>query len=217
MKLRAISALRHPGLILGVMLLSASTLSGRTQSTSVAGAQDPTSSASPQAKPAGPVIPVNTVVAIRTIDPIDSEGAASDKEYKATVDDSVVVAGVTVAPIGTAAFLRVMQVQQASAVKGRAALSLRLVAVEIDGQRVSLETGDATIRSGSQGAKATKAGAGGAIAGGILGGLLGGKGGAAAGAAAGAAVGVTAAAISGQKVHVPAETRLSFTVTSVPE
>jgi hypothetical protein len=189
-------------LILGIVLLSAATLCGQTQSTS----SQPTAAA--------PLIPVNSVVAIRTIDPIESEGAASDKEYRATVDDSVVVDGVTVAPAGAAAFLKVVQVQQAGAVKGRAAVRLRLIALEIDGQRMSLETGEATIRSASQGAKATKAGAGGALAGAILGGIFGGKGGAAAGAAAGAAVGVTAAAISGQKIHVPAETRLSFTVTS---
>jgi hypothetical protein len=91
-----------------------------------------------------------------------------------------------------------------------------LTALEIKGQRMSVETGDATIRSGSQSGKATKAGAAGAVVGGLLGGLLGGKGGAAKGAVGGAAVGVTAAAVSGQKVHVPSETRLSFTVKSPP-
>jgi hypothetical protein len=160
------------------------------------------------------VLPASTVIAIRTIDLIKSNGAASDLEYRATVDDSVVVGGVTVAPVGTPAFLRVVQVQQAGAVNGRASLSLRLVGLEIDGRRLVLETGDARIASGSQAARATKSGIGGAVIGGLLGGLLGGTAGAAKGAAAGAAVGVTAAAVSGQSVQVPSETRLSFTVTS---
>jgi len=162
----------------------------------------------------GVTIPANTVIAIRTLDPIDSDGSAVDAEYKASIDDPLVIGTVTVAPIGTPAFLRVVQVQQAGAVKGRAALAVRLSALEINGRRINVDTGDATIRSGSQGEKAGKAGAVGAIAGGILGGLLGGKAGAAGGAAAGAAVGVAAAAVSGQKVHVPAETRLSFTVAA---
>jgi hypothetical protein len=222
MKLRAILAVRYPRLILGALTLSTLTVSAQSATISVAaigltGGQNPTPSASPEAASPGPSIPVNTVIAIRTLDLIDSNGSASNRDYMATVDDSVVIAGVTVAPVGTPAFLRVVQIQQAGSVKGRATVSLRLSALEINGQRVTLETGDATIRSGSQGAKATKAGAGGAIVGGVLGGIFGGKGGAAQGAAAGAAVGVTAAAISGQKVHVPAETRLSFTVTSLPE
>ena len=206
---------RHLGLILGTLTLSALTLSA--QPTDVDGTPAPAASAGQEGASPGPVIPANTVIAIRTIDRIDSDGSASDREYKATVDDSVVVGGVTMAPVGTPAFLRVVQVQQAGAVKGRASVSVRLSALEIDGRRVGVETGEATIRSGSQGKKATKAGVGGAVAGGILGGLLGGKGGAAQGAAAGAAVGVTAAAVSGQKVRVPAETRLSFTVAGSPE
>jgi hypothetical protein len=198
MKLRATLPVRHLGLILGALGISAAV------------------SAQPAAT-AAPVIPPGTVIAIRTIDAIESKTADSAKEYKATVDDDVVVGGVTVARAGAPAFLRVTEVQKAGAVKGRTAISLRLAAIEISGKRVNLDTGDATIRSGSQAGKATKAGVGGAVAGGIIGGLLGGKGGAASGVAAGGAIGVTAAAVSGQKVHVAAETRLSFTVSAATE
>lgn len=161
-----------------------------------------------QSKPVS--LPANTMVAIRMIDAVDSEKASLSTDYRASVDDSVVVDGVTVAPVGTPAFLRLVEVQQAGAVKGRAALSLRLVALEIDGQRVAVRTGSATIRSNSQTAKATKSGIAGALVGGLLGALAGGKAGAAQGAAMGAAVGVTAAASSGQRVRIPAETRMSF-------
>jgi hypothetical protein len=198
MKLRANLQVAHLGLIVVALGLSPSTLPAQSSSK-------------------GPAIPANTVIAVRTIDAIESSGGASDKDYKATVDDDVVVDGVTVARAGAPAFLRVMEVQKAGAVSGRAAVSLRLVALEIGGKRVAVETGDATIRSGSQGKKTAKIGIGGAVAGGVIGGLLGGAGGAAKGAAAGGAVGVAAAAVTGQKVHVPPETRLSFTVTSVPE
>jgi hypothetical protein len=168
------------------------------------GAQSP---ATPAAAPTAALIPANTVIAIHTVDPIDSDTSSADKDYKATVDDAVVIEGVTIAPIGTPALLRVVRVEQAGAVKGHAKVSLRLTALDINGQRVAVETGDATISSGGQAAKATKSGAGGAVVGGILGGIFGGKGGAAKGVAAG----------SGQKVHVPAETRLSFTLTAPTE
>jgi len=158
-------------------------------------------------------LPANTVVAVRTIDVIDSKTAGVDTEFKATVDDAVVDGDVTIVPVGAPAFLKVMQVQKAGAVRGRATVSLRLVGVEIDGRRVSFQSGDATVRSNSQGAKATKAAVGGAVIGGLLGGLLGGADGAAKGATLGAGAGVAAAAVSGQRVRVPAETRLSFTVT----
>jgi hypothetical protein len=192
---RLIYASRQLSIALGFVMLSVSTRAA----------------AQPEARPEL-VFPVNTVVAIRTIDLIDSNSGASNKEYRATVDDSVVVNDVTLAPVGTPAFLRVMRAERAGAVSGRAGVSLKLVALEINGQRVALDTGDATIQSGSQGAKAAKAGAGGAVVGAVLGALLGGKEGAAKGAAVGAAAGVTVAAVSGQRVHVPSETRLSFTV-----
>src|SRR3954468_14549079 len=169
---RALGGGRHAILIVCALAFAAAT----------AGAQSP---ATPAAASTAAMIPADTIVAIRTVDPIDSNGASANKDYKATVDDAVVVEGVTIAPVGTPAFLRVVQVQQAGAVKGHAKVSLRLTAFDINGQRVTVETGDAIVSSRGQGAKATKAGAGGAVVGGILGGILGGKGGAATGVAAG--------------------------------
>src|SRR5262249_56111871 len=57
-------------------------------------------------------LPANTVVAIRTIDIIDSKTAAADTEFRATVDDAVIDGDVTIVPVGAPAFLKVMQVQQ---------------------------------------------------------------------------------------------------------
>jgi hypothetical protein len=183
--------------IAAVAILTLVALSGNG-----AGAQSPSAAAS--------VVRAGTAIAIRTGDLIDSRGPDQNREFPATVDDSIVVDGVTAVPVGAQAFLRVVQVQQAGAVRGRASLSLRLVGLEINGQRIVLETGNATILSSSQAKKATGAAAGGAVVGGILGALLGGKDGALTGAAVGATAGVAAAAVSGQRVRVPAETRLSF-------
>jgi hypothetical protein len=155
-------------------------------------------------------LPKGTPITVRTIDVVDSKGVVSDKDYRGTVDDPVVVNGVTVVPTGAAAFLRVVAAQQAGAVTGTASVSLRLVGVETNGRRLAVDTGEATIQSGSQGKKTGKSAGGGAVIGGVLGGILGGKRGLVKGAVSGAVVGVAVAVVTGEKVHVPAETRLSF-------
>jgi hypothetical protein len=157
-------------------------------------------------------IPAQTQLVVRTVDAIDSRDADLAKEYNAGLDSPVAVDGATVLPRGTEAVLRVMEVQQAGAVKGRASLTLQLFALVVNGQRVPVESSDVKSESGSQGAKATKGGIIGGLAGGVLGGVLGGGGGAVKGATAGAAVGVGVAALSGERVQVPAETRLTFTL-----
>jgi hypothetical protein len=158
-------------------------------------------------------IPAQTQLVVRTVDAIDSRNADLAREYDAGLDSPVAGAdGVAILPRGTEAVLRVMEIQQAGAVKGRASLTLKLVAFVVNGQRLPVETSDVTSESGSQGAKATKGGILGGLAGGVIGGVLGGGGGAVKGATAGAAVGVGVAALSGERVQVPAETRLTFTL-----
>jgi hypothetical protein len=104
-------------------------------------------------------IPAQTQLVVRTVDAIDSRSADLAKEYDAGLDTPVMAAdGTTVLPRGTGAVLRVMEVQQAGAVKGRASLTLQLFALVVNGQRVPVESSDVTSESGSQGAKATKGG-----------------------------------------------------------
>lgn len=158
-------------------------------------------------------LPAGISIPVRTVDRIASEGAASALEYRATVDDSVMSGTATLVPLGTPAFLRVVQVQQAGAVRGHAGVTVRLVALEVDGQRIEFDTGDAKIEGSSQAKKAAKAGILAGLMGAAVGAAAGGAKGAVEGAAIGGAAGVAAAAISGQRVQVPAETRLSFTLT----
>lgn len=80
-----------------------------------------------------------TEIAIRTIDWIDSKTANTYREYAATLDDAVVVNGLTVLPAKTDAFFRVTDIVP-SGFRRPAALSLSLVAVTVSGVRVSVET-----------------------------------------------------------------------------
>lgn len=156
------------------------------------------------------VIPASTEVVVRTSEVIDSQNVDLTKEYVAVLDEPLVVGGKPLAPKGAEAVLRVAQVRQAGAVKGRESLTLQLAALTVEGNRVPVVTEGVKSESGSQGARTAKSAAGGAAVGAILGGIFGGAQGAAQGAAIGAGAGVGAAVVAGQRIQVPAETRLTF-------
>ena len=157
-------------------------------------------------------LPIGTEIAIRTIDRIDSKKADLKTEYAANLDDPLIVNGVTVAPANTRAFLRVTDVQRAGFSR-RASLSISLVAVNINGQRVNVETDTVDSKSGSQ-AKRTLAGtAVGAGTGAAIGGALGGGAGAGIGAGIGAAGGAVAGKLMGKAVEIAPETRFTYRLT----
>jgi hypothetical protein len=165
--------------------------------------------------PAGPgiVVPEGTRIAVLTIDAIDSKSADVNREYDASLADPITVDDTTVVQRGEHAFLRVEEVQQAGKVKGRASLTLNLVAVTVNGRRVAIQTGSVVSESNSQGAKATKRGIFAGLAGAAIGAAAGGAQGAVIGATAGTAAGVASATLSGERVKVASETRLTFTLS----
>jgi hypothetical protein len=52
-------------------------------------------------------LPVGTEIAIRTVDRIDSKSAKLNRDYAATLDDPIVVDGVTVVPANSNAFVQI--------------------------------------------------------------------------------------------------------------
>ena len=82
-----------------------------------------------------------------------------------------------------------------------------------NGRMVDLTTQGVTTSSESRGAKSGKVIGGAAAVGAILGGIIGGGRGAAIGATSGAGAGGAVQVLTkGQRVRIPAETRLSFTL-----
>jgi uncharacterized protein YcfJ len=174
--------------------------------------------ASPQAPPPVPAdpqsitLPIGTEIAIRTIDRINSKNADLSREYSASLDDPVVIDGVTVVPANASAFLKVTD-KQRSGFTRRASLSIALVAVNIKGQRVAVETGNVDSKSGSQ-AKRTATGAvAGAATGAAIGAIAGGGLGAGIGAAAGGAAGTVGGVLMGKTVEIAPETRFTYRLT----
>ena len=172
----------------------------------------------PPAAPAAPAgsrsitLPAGTEIAIRTVDRIASKTASLSKEYAASLDDPVIVDGVQVAPAGANAFLRVAEAKS-SGLGHRASLSITLVAVVINGERVRVETGKVDSQAGSP-AKRTVAGAAiGAGAGAGIGAAAGGASGAAVGAGVGAIGGAITGKLMGKPVEIPPETRFTYRLT----
>jgi hypothetical protein len=159
------------------------------------------------------LIPANTEIVIRTSQPIDSRDVDLRQEYIAVLDEPLTVDGMVIAPKGADAVLQVVQASQVHGVKGRASLTLQLVGVVVNGTRIAVTTAGVKSEGGSQAARATKAGVGGAALGAVIGGFLGGGSGAAQGAAIGGGAAVGTVAIAGQRIRVPSETRLTFVIT----
>jgi Glycine zipper len=160
----------------------------------------------PPPPPQSITLPIGTEIAIRTVDRINSKTADFKREYAASLDDAVIVDGVTVIPANTNAILRVVD-------KSRALLSISLIAVTINGQRVEVITDKVDSRRGST-VKRTAIGAGaGAGAGAAIGAIAGGGAGAGIGAAVGAATGGIFGHMTAKPVEIAPETRFTYTLT----
>jgi uncharacterized protein YcfJ len=165
-----------------------------------------------QAQPQSITLPVGTEISVRTVDRIDSKSAKLNRDYAATLDDPIVVDGVTVVPANTNGFLQVTD-KQRSGFTRRASLSISLVAVTVNGQRVAVETDKVDSKSGSQAKRTATGTAIGAGTGAVIGGLAGGGLGAGIGAAAGGAAGAVGGVLLGKTVEIAPETRFTYRLT----
>jgi hypothetical protein len=163
------------------------------------------------------VIPAGTLVAVRTIQPIDSSSSRRGQRFSASLDAPLVVGGSVVVPRGADAQLEVMDAEASGHFKGRAGLQLRLVGLAVRG-RFRVIHSDSFFREGSLRAKTSAAVVGGAAAvGGAIGGMFHKKKGAVEGAASGAGAGAAADGSTRSGLIILPETRIEFHLsTPVP-
>jgi hypothetical protein len=168
----------------------------------------------PDSEPASSLtIPSGTQLKVRMIDAVDSETSQLGQTFQASLDEPVIVDGQTVVPRGADVVAKLVEDKQSGKISGRTELSLDLVSLRVNGKMVDLTTQEVTTSSGSRGAKSAKVIGGATAAGAILGGIIGGGRGAGIGAASGAGAGGAVQVLTkGQKVKIPAETRLTFTL-----
>jgi hypothetical protein len=169
----------------------------------------------PPPPPRKVTVPSGTSVAIRLLDPIDSETAQPGQTFRATLDAPLPTDGDVAVPSGYDVKGHVVDVKSAGKFAGQSLLVLELDSVSVGGRLYGIEA-DPYRRQGKNRTTNTaeKVGAG-AVIGAIIGGIAGGGKGAGIGAAAGGGIGGgVQAAGKGQQIILPSETVLSFTLRS---
>ena len=169
----------------------------------------------PPPAPRKVTVPSGTSMAIRLLDPIDSEKAQPGQTFRATLDAPLPSDGDLAVPSGYDVKGHIVDVKSAGKFAGQSLLVLQLDSISVGGRLYGIEA-DPYRRQGSNRTTNTakKVGAG-AVIGAIIGGIAGGGKGAGIGAAAGGGVGGgVQAAGKGQQIVLPSETVLSFTLRS---
>ncbi|HEX4594716.1 MAG TPA: hypothetical protein VH157_10600 [Bryobacteraceae bacterium] len=175
--------------------------------------QDPPPPPPQQNASYGTQLQTGTPITVRMIDGVDSEETRLGQTFRASVDEPVIVDGQTVIPRGADCVVKLVEDKESGKFAGRTVLTLALQQVMANGRMIDVTTGDVSQASGSRGARTAKVVGGTTAVGAIIGAIAGGGTGAAIGAASGAAVGGAAQVMTkGQRVKIPSETRLTFTL-----
>jgi hypothetical protein len=158
-------------------------------------------------------LPQGTPLTVRMIDPVDSQVNHIGETFQASIDEPVVVGINQVIPRGADVVIKLVDDKQSGKITGKGELTLDLVSVAVNGRVIDVNTQTVTRESSSRTGRSEKVIGGTAVLGTIIGAIVGGGRGAAIGAASGAGVGTAAqVATKGQRVHIPSETRLTFTL-----
>jgi hypothetical protein len=158
-------------------------------------------------------IPAGTTVTVRLIQGIDSEKNDPGAEFRASVDHDILVGGEVVVSRGADAIVRLATEKDAGKFAGRTQLTVELLSLTVNGRPERVLSSDVTETSKSQGASTAKRAAAVGAVGAIIGAIAGGGKGAAIGAGAGAATGAGSEIFTkGQRVKIPSETMLTFTL-----
>jgi hypothetical protein len=154
-----------------------------------------------------------THLVIRMIDGVDSERNTVGQTFAASMDEPVMINGDTVIPRGADVVVKLVDAAESGKFTGRTILTLDLVSVRVNGHMVDINTETVKEESSSRGARTAKVAGGTAALGTIIGAVAGGGKGAAIGLASGAALGAGVEILTkGQRVRIPSETRLTFTL-----
>ena len=173
----------------------------------------PDPSSAPSAPLGGIELPKGTVLTVRMIDPVDSDVNRVGETFRASIDEPVVVGSDQVISRGADVVVKLVDDKQAGKISGRTVLTLDLVSVVVNGRSIDVNTEAVSRESTSRTGRSEKVIGGGAALGAIIGALAGGGKGAAIGAVTGAGAGTAVqVATKGERVKIPSETRLTFTL-----
>jgi hypothetical protein len=150
-------------------------------------------------------------MAVRLIDPIDTERSKVGDTFRATVSQPVMVGDEVVIPNDADIEGQIVSATSAGHFTGQSAIALTLTRLRMNGKSYALRTSQYEQQGSSRGKRTAATVGGGAALGAIIGGIAGGGKGAAIGAGVGAGAGTgVQAATKGQQIKLPSETVLNF-------
>jgi hypothetical protein len=158
-------------------------------------------------------LPQGTPLVLRLIDDVDSTRDAVGQTFRASIDEPVVVGERTIIARGADVVVKLVEDKQSGKLTGRTELTLDVQSVMVNGRMIDVHTDEVTQASASRTGKTGTVVGGTAALGAIIGAIAGGGKGAAIGAVSGAAAGGAVQVMTkGEKVKIPSETRLTFTL-----
>jgi len=174
-------------------------------------AQPPSSSAANT----GYTIPTGSKILIQLVDAISSETSRAGSTFIAVLDEPLTANGIEVAPRGADVRGRINTSNDAGRVSGKAELGLELTQLFVNGIPYALSTSEYSEAGESRTGETVKRAGIGAGIGAVIGAIAGGGKGAAIGAGVGGGAGTATQVLTkGEKLNIPSETKLEFTLRS---
>jgi len=179
----------------------------------LAGGERVTRPTSSNAANTGWTVPTGSKIVIRMIDSINSETNKIGETFVAVLEEPISQGGIEVIPRGADVRGRIANIEEAGRLKGSAQLGLELTQIIVNGIPYSVTTSEYNEVGQGRGSQTAKRAALGAGIGAAIGAIAGGGKGAAIGAGVGGG-GATAVQVmtKGEKLNIPSETKLEFTL-----
>ncbi len=179
----------------------------------IPGSERVTQPASSNAANTGWTIPTGSKIIVRMIDSINSETNKVGEEFIALLDEPVSPAGIEVIPKGADVRGRIVNLSGAGRLAGSAELGLELTQVIVNGIPYSVTTSEYEQVGEGRGKQTAERVAIGAGIGAVIGAIAGGGKGAAIGAGVGGGAATAVQVLTkGEKLNIPSETKLEFTL-----
>lgn len=159
-------------------------------------------------------VPRGSNVLVRMVDDINSEEDQPGQVFSATLAEPLLVEGIEVAPVESPIRGRIVEAQEAGRVRGAAELRLELTQIVVNGITYAISTSEYSEVAEDRGGESARRVGAGAGVGALIGLIAGGGKGAAIGAGVGAGTaGAVQVLTRGEKLYIPAETLLGFTLS----
>lgn len=161
------------------------------------------------------VIPSGTVLTVRLNSALGSSTSKAGQNFEGVLQNGVSRNGKTIIPRGSTVSGTVVEAKAKGKLKGEAVLNLRLNTITVRKQVYTIQTHVLQNTAKGKGKRTAATTGGGAAGGALIGGIAGGGKGAGIGALVGGAAGLVGGAATGnQQIEIPAESALSFRLSS---